>query len=120
MRAKRLTVIALCASLGIAPMPAKADLRQFGDAMADVATFGAWGQSRDLANAEIKRLKLRFQEELKRAENKGGALIATTRLSQPKPPPKHIDDRVGRAGGEKHESKKGECTHRAVPAACQR
>ncbi|MER9256079.1 hypothetical protein NKI59_30855 [Mesorhizobium sp. M0598] len=58
---------------------ARADLAQLGDALPDVVTFGAWGQSRDQTNAEIERLKLRFAEELQR---KSEALIATTRIQE--------------------------------------
>ncbi len=68
--------------ISITSSPASADLRQFGDAMADVVTFGAWGQSRDLADLEIERLKLRFQEDLKRAKNKSDALVSTTRIEE--------------------------------------
>ena len=61
---------------------ARADLAQFGDAMADVTTFGAWGKSRDTAHAEIDALKLRFQEELQRAANRTEALVSTTRIEE--------------------------------------
>ncbi|MER9178136.1 hypothetical protein NKH72_32135 [Mesorhizobium sp. M0955] len=61
---------------------ARADLAQLGDALPDVVTFGAGGQSRDQTNAEIERLKLRFAEELQRAQNKSEALIGTTRIQE--------------------------------------
>jgi hypothetical protein len=61
---------------------ANADLAQLGDAMADVVTFGAWGQSRDLAEMEKEQLRLRFQAELARARNEAAASVATAKIEE--------------------------------------
>lgn len=63
-------------------VPAHADLAQLGDALADVATFGAWGQSRDTHRAEIELLKAQFAQQLQREQNVGGARVATARIEE--------------------------------------
>jgi hypothetical protein len=71
---------AIALSAVFAGSDAHAGLAELGDALADVATFGAWGQSRDLHAAEIAQLKAHFAEELQREQNFGQAQIYTTQI----------------------------------------
>ncbi len=75
-------VIAALLVLFICPVSVRADLQQLGDAWADVVTFGAWGQSRDLHEAEIAALKKHFEEETQRLTNQAEARVATALIDE--------------------------------------
>jgi hypothetical protein len=62
------------------PRMVHAQASQFADAMADVVTFGAWGQSRDEHRAEIERLNKLHEEEIIRLQNRTAALVSATRI----------------------------------------
>lgn len=66
-------------SIGTAT-PAHADLAQLGDALADVVTFGAWGQSRDLHEAELAQLKAHYELQLQREKNLAAAQVYTAKI----------------------------------------
>jgi len=63
------------------PLVAEGQGSQFADAMADVVTFGAWGQQRDQHDAEMARLQKLHEEEIQRLKNSTEAQISATRVS---------------------------------------
>src|SRR5687767_11800597 len=75
--------VAAATLVWLAPAVAAAQsFQQLTDAYADVVTFGAWGQSRDLHAAEMELLRKRHELEMQRLKNFGEAAGATGKLEE--------------------------------------